>query len=239
MGFTLIELLVVIAIIAILAAMLLPALSAARARAKSVYCQGNLKSIGLAANMYADDNNDAIVPVTTSDDPKKAGVPWVYSIWQYSGSPDKYEFDFSKFNDDEEGKYTTAEKALFTCPASSGVNEAVKGVSYALYDTVPSVLKTRRGVEDWLIKHAAGYPLRAKTLDQVALFGDNNSDVPAADLNSTDYTNNHLDLYKKSDNNTRHVGTTNYVALEGNVIVCKSEKNSRGGWKPAEKYNVP
>ena len=54
--FTLIELLVVIAIIAILAAMLLPALSAARARAKSAACMNNLKQLGLAGFMYADDN---------------------------------------------------------------------------------------------------------------------------------------------------------------------------------------
>ena len=84
-GFTLIELLVVIAIIAILMAVLIPALNVAKEQARGVACMSNQKTMGLAYVMYASENDSSICGGMARYAPTNGVPPWVMPPLDYSG----------------------------------------------------------------------------------------------------------------------------------------------------------
>jgi prepilin-type processing-associated H-X9-DG protein len=79
----LIELLVVVAIIAVLVAILLPALTAARENARAIYCSANMRQIGQAVNLYADDNSDTMVPSWFAPDPAQPNTGYEAQTYLY------------------------------------------------------------------------------------------------------------------------------------------------------------
>jgi prepilin-type N-terminal cleavage/methylation domain-containing protein/prepilin-type processing-associated H-X9-DG protein len=128
-GFTLVELLVVIAIIAILAAMLLPALEAAKERAQAATCMSNTKQLDLAWLEYSTDNNDYLAINSDQSKPypnAPGGTPsWVSGVLDWNTTPDNTNTAY--LVDDHYsllGNYLGHNFNVFACPAANFVSAA-------------------------------------------------------------------------------------------------------------------
>jgi prepilin-type N-terminal cleavage/methylation domain-containing protein/prepilin-type processing-associated H-X9-DG protein len=143
-GFTLIELLVVIAIIAVLAGMLLPALSRAKAKAQGAACFGNVRQLSLAWTMYADDSLDRYVNNHGIDETREKRDNWVNNVLDWSDNPENT--NLLLVTRGLLATHAGESAAVFRCPSDKSRAEAgPRTRSYSLNSLVgnPGVLTNR------------------------------------------------------------------------------------------------
>ena len=196
-GFTLIELLVVIAIIAILASILFPVFSRARAKARQTSCLSNLKQLGLAELMYNQDNDEqfTIATPTWTPAPADQGITWDQALIPYMKNEE-----------------------ILICPdnksecAATGHSERRRGYAQTRYTTL-----YYDGTQWWIWNYEGLYPAPANTV----LLAEKGAYGPAhcADASVEDYMQaGQSDDYKPAGRvNPRHNNGNNFAFVDGHA----------------------
>lgn len=144
LGFTLIELLVVIAIIAILASLLLPTLSHAKAKAQGIGCLNNIKQLSMAWFLYADENDNYLVSNHGVDETRASRQNWVNNVQDWTANEENTNLVY--LTGGKLAQFLNYSTAVFKCPADRSIaacGPRIRSISMNSLVGNPGVLTNR------------------------------------------------------------------------------------------------